>query len=292
MAIGTLLSVPVISKRVRTFHQSTYLVESFPADDKALQDWALTRPQVFSFQTERREKEFRIRSEAWGAGQHPPFAEVVSQLHALGYDFRGMGGGESGMASRFPELLTDAQVLAAMLAGMQVAFGGIGLLCIRRAARTGYPVPSLIPGRHLRAAGIGCAGGLVLLGLGHLYTLALTKLFGHQPPSPWDAAQAMPAQTKLVFLLFGGLGAPLTEELFFRGYIFGKFKAVGFVWFGLAVSSILFAVIHFSDPYGVPVIAIYGAVLAWIFHRSRSLLAPIIAHSVNNGVQILGMILS
>ena len=73
---------------------------------------------------------------------------------------------------------------------------------------------------------------------------------------------------------------------------FGKFKAAGYVGLGLVGSSVLFAVVHFSDPYGVPVIAVYGAVLAWMFHRSRSLLAPIIAHAVNNGLQIVWMILS
>ena len=148
VAIGVLPSTPLMSSRVRTFYETTYLVESFPPDDEALQDWALARPRVFSFQTERREKELRVRSEAWASDQQPPFHEVVSQLRVFGYGFRGMGGTGSGMTTGLPELIMDAQVLAAMLAGMQVAFGGMGLLCIRRAARSGNPLLPLFPGRR------------------------------------------------------------------------------------------------------------------------------------------------
>jgi len=93
-------------------------------------------------------------------------------------------------------------------------------------------------------------------------------------------------------LCFGGLGAPLCEEIFFRGYLFGKFKAAGFVWFGLRFSSVLIGVVHFSDPYNVPVCCLCGGLLAWMFHRSGSLLTSITAHAVNNSVVILWMTLS
>jgi hypothetical protein len=130
-----------------------------------------------------------------------------------------------------------------------------------------------------------------LLAFGWAYSTALHGLLGHAPPSPWDAVRSMPAATRLVLILFGALGAPLAEELFFRGYLFGRFKASGHLWFGLVVSSILFGIIHFSDPYNVPGVCAYGAVLAWMFHRYDSLLAPIAAHAVNNGVAIASMMM-
>ena len=102
----------------------------------------------------------------------------------------------------------------------------------------------------------------------------------------------MPAQTKLVFLLFGGLGAPIAEEIFFRGYLFGKFKRAGHVGFGIVFSSILFGVVHFWDTYNVPGICLFGVCLAWFYHRTGSLLTPITAHMVNNCIVILWMILS
>ena len=59
---------------------------------------------------------------------------------------------------------------------------------------------------------------------------------------------------------------------------------------GYAVTSLLFGAAHFTDFHHVPVIALYGVVLAWLFQRARSLVAPVVAHAVNNGVAILGML--
>ena len=252
IVLGVLASAPFVYTRIRCFNESAYIVEGFPPDDTALNNWGMSKPAVVSFRTERRGKELWIHSEYFALNQQPPFQDVASQLRASGYDVRGMRGIVTGMASRLPELLTDAQVLAVMLAAMQVAFGAIGLFRIRLAARKGEPLPPLFAGSQKQAIAIGLAGGVGLLGIGLLYDLALKGLLGYSPPSPWVSANAMPAATKLVFLFFGGLGAPLTEELFFRGYLFGKLKAAGYVWFGILFSSVLFGVVHISDPYGCP----------------------------------------
>jgi membrane protease YdiL (CAAX protease family) len=132
---------------------------------------------------------------------------------------------------------------------------------------------------------------VVLLAIGLVNQLAVKALLGHLPPSPWDSSAAMSATTKLVFLVFGAFGAPLTEELFFRGYLFGQFKGAGHVRLGIIVSAALFGAIHFSDAYNVPAICLFGVVLAWLFHRTGSLLAPIVAHAVNNAVSIAIMVL-
>lgn len=102
----------------------------------------------------------------------------------------------------------------------------------------------------------------------------------------------MSAGAKSVFLVFGALGAPVAEEIFFRGYLFGKFRRAGYVWFGVFFSALLFCGVHFSDIYNVPCICVFGVILAWLYHHTGSPLVPITAHAVNNSVMILWMISS
>ena len=289
---GSVVSAPFLASRVQGYQETTYIVGNQPPDDDALRNWGLSMPRVVSFQVERRGTELWIRTVYRSLAPQPPLEQTVARLRSLGYEFLGMRGGSTGMLSSLPELLTDAQILAAMLAGMQLAFGGLALIRIRSARGKGERLAPLFPASRNRPLAAGFAGGVVLLGLGALYSCALQWLFGHAPASPWDSASTMPATTKVVFLLFGGLGAPVAEELFFRGYVFGRFKAAGHVGLGLLVSSVLFGLVHFSDPFNVPCICLFGLVLAWLFHRTGSLLAPIIAHAVNNCVQIGFMVLA
>lgn len=290
IALGTLASAPLIYSRVRSFTETTYIAPASPAADVELRAWALKWPGVVDFRTERRGEELFIRSEYRSSSQQPPFVEVVGQMKLLKFEFKGMRGGSTGMASGMVELLTDPQALALMLVGLQVAFAAVGIIGRRRAARKGMPITPLLSANHSRAIGAGVLGGLALLGLGLVYSKALESILGHAPPSPWDSAAAMPASTKAVFLVFGALGAPVAEEIFFRGYLFGKFKAAGHVDFGILVSSVMFGAVHFSDAYNVPATALYGVILAWLYHRSGSLIAPILAHAINNGVAIAFMI--
>lgn len=291
VVLGVLASAPIMNSQVRFFAETSFVLGACPADDTHLKAWALAQPGVVSFATERRGEDLWIRSEFRGpSGQKPTHSQLMAELRRLGYEFRGMHGGSNGMMGGFREILTNAFTLAAMLAAMQVAFGVIGLNRIRAAARQGEAVASLFPGSSGRALAFGALGGLGLVALGVFNEYILTALLGHAPPSPWDSSEAMSAQTKLVFLLFGVLGAPIAEEIFFRGYLFGKFKRAGYVGFGIVFSSILFGVVHFSDTYNVPGICLFGVCLAWLYHRTGSLLAPIAAHMVNNGVAILWMI--
>jgi membrane protease YdiL (CAAX protease family) len=93
-------------------------------------------------------------------------------------------------------------------------------------------------------------------------------------------------------------GAPVAEELLFRGLIFQRLeKAVGTAG-GVVVSAVLFALIHF--PYwflsgaktGWDLAAaegemfVYGVVFAVLFRLTRSLWAPLVYHFANNLVGV------
>ncbi len=78
------------------------------------------------------------------------------------------------------------------------------------------------------------------------------------------------------------VGAPVTEELFFRGLIFGGFSRWGFLP-AAAISGLLFSLVHFDPGSVVPFFAI-AIILAWLYHRSRTLWHPILFHLIFNAV--------
>ncbi|GFP24593.1 uncharacterized protein HKBW3S42_00733 [Candidatus Hakubella thermalkaliphila] len=80
--------------------------------------------------------------------------------------------------------------------------------------------------------------------------------------------------------------APVVEEIFFRGFVYPAFrKKMGVVW-GILLSSLVFALFHF-EPYQIPPLLVIGAILAFIYEKTRSLLPVIILHGLNNGFYML-----
>ncbi len=292
IVLGVVISSPFIISRGRMYTENTYLLATLPPDEMQLTHWAESLDGITSFQTKRDDHSLWIRSDYRCFRETPTNRALVQKMRELGYTIQGIQGGSIGLASGPSEFMTDANTLAAMLVGMQVAFGIVALIQLRRASRRKAPVPPLFPGHHARSVAIGVAGGLLLIGIGELYSMGLIRLLGHSPPSPWDSCAVMPTSTKIVFLLFGGLGAPFAEEIFFRGFLFGSFKGAGHIVLGVVVSAVLFAGVHFSDCYNMPAICLYGVLLAAMYHYSGSLLTPIAAHCVNNGTAIAWLVLS
>jgi len=96
----------------------------------------------------------------------------------------------------------------------------------------------------------------------------------------------------LALLLVGvTVPVPIGEEVFFRGFLYTLLRARWGAPWAIALSSLLFALVHGVHaptlPSWLPVLPV-GLVLAVLAERSRSLLPPILAHGVVNLVAILG----
>lgn len=291
IVLGTLLSSPFLLTRVRGVSSATFVMYTLPTDDAALLRWGTSLPGVEKFAVDRKGSELLVRWEHLGIQQKPPLQSLIRQMRELGYDLQEIRETSQGLAPGLAIDLTDAWNLAALLVGLQLAFCIVGLAGVRWSGQRGsrWGRPHSASWRQGIAAG--AAGGIGLLVLGKLSDLILNAVLDRPLTSPWDVAGQMPWETRLVFLSFGAIGAPLSEEIFFRGYLFDLFRRAGATSVGLLLTSLLFAAAHITDPYNVPVIGLYGIVLAWLYHRTGSLLAPVIAHAVNNGVVILGMFL-
>lgn len=78
------------------------------------------------------------------------------------------------------------------------------------------------------------------------------------------------------------LGAPLVEELLFRGGVMNSLHRAGhgaratIVW-----SAVLFGVFHLN-PAQIPFAFLLGLLLGWLYYRTGSLLPGILCHFINN----------
>jgi membrane protease YdiL (CAAX protease family) len=92
---------------------------------------------------------------------------------------------------------------------------------------------------------------------------------------------------RVLFAILGSLIAPVLEEIFFRRILFGLFRQHDYIKTGIIVSSLLFALAHFSTfiKMGVFYFIGYffaGLILALIYHKTNTILTSIIAHVLIN----------
>ena len=79
--------------------------------------------------------------------------------------------------------------------------------------------------------------------------------------------------------------APIAEELFFRAFVFGGLVGrLGF-WWAAGISSLLFMAAHL-EPLRFPPLFILGLLLAWLYHRNKSLWSPMLVHFLNNALAV------
>jgi len=85
----------------------------------------------------------------------------------------------------------------------------------------------------------------------------------------------------LLFFALGGIIAPIAEEIFFRGILYGFFRRRG-VFVALILSTFLFVLPHLGSS-GLPITQIVGGVLfAAAYEIEGSLMVPIMAHASGN----------
>jgi len=83
--------------------------------------------------------------------------------------------------------------------------------------------------------------------------------------------------------------APWVEELLFRGLLFRWLLGYRSVLASAILSGVFFGVIHDALTSIVP-IACLGVALAWLYHRTGSLLTSIVFHTVFNAIMTILML--
>lgn len=137
-----------------------------------------------------------------------------------------------------------------------------------------------------RWIGLGVVAGIVGLvtsvGVAAAY-IAITGDTSDLRPDLSAGASGSGVQVAL-FLALGAVLVPFVEELFFRGLLFGALRRHGFV-VAVLVSSLLFGLAHGLSVALVGA-ALFGALTAVLYERSRSIWPAVAAHVTNNAIAL------
>lgn len=79
------------------------------------------------------------------------------------------------------------------------------------------------------------------------------------------------------------IGAPLVEEIFFRGVLMGALKRLGSA-IAVLVSAVAFAFVHFGQLLAMPAFVVLGVVLALLVLGTRRLGPAIVTHATFNAI--------
>jgi membrane protease YdiL (CAAX protease family) len=142
---------------------------------------------------------------------------------------------------------------------------------------------------------VGAAIGLVcqyaLIPLLYLPFEHIDRHLNHQLSQPvhQDTAAAHTTLAALALLLFLAVGAPIVEELFFRGLLLRSLLGRTPVPVAIVLSALLFALAHF-EAVQFAGLAVFGVVLAFLAWRTGRLAPGIGAHAAFNAVAVLSVI--
>ena len=115
----------------------------------------------------------------------------------------------------------------------------------------------------------------------------------HDQPLFVEASSANDPLILLLLFICLAIGAPLVEELFFRGYALDKLRNVHSDTFAIISTGILFGFMHwdpifgFLDLYQTGAVMIGGFLYAWLRIKTGSLWPSIACHSIWNGTIFL-----
>lgn len=119
----------------------------------------------------------------------------------------------------------------------------------------------------------------------------------HPDPSNDAIIRALVRQHPVLLCAFVAGLAPMYEEVLFRRGIYGRFAEAGHPRIGVAISAALFAFAHEIPGTGDGGVAaglvlwsayaVMGAVFAWVYRRTGTLWAAILAHALHNTLSLL-----
>jgi membrane protease YdiL (CAAX protease family) len=128
---------------------------------------------------------------------------------------------------------------------------------------------------------------LLIMLINFAYVILMTNVFKIAPPtSKIEELVGNKNVSYILLLVVVSIIAPICEEIFFRGFLFQGFKKRWGVPAGIIISSALFSAAHLDLYNFLPLLAI-GWVLAYLFHKTKSLLPVIFLHAIYNLLLIL-----
>lgn len=126
--------------------------------------------------------------------------------------------------------------------------------------------------------GAGIVGGFITFGIAVASLALMQKLTGLSTTAPQSL---LPGYDWWMVLLLVAVQPAVFEEMAFRGVMFGGFGHSLRGVETIAVTALMFMVLHLSVP-AFPHLLIMGVLLGWMRHRSGSWLPGVFLHFVHN----------
>jgi membrane protease YdiL (CAAX protease family) len=105
-------------------------------------------------------------------------------------------------------------------------------------------------------------------------------------PSGWDSSRAAPFVAN--FVVVAGV-APFVEELTYRGLGFAAVRDAFGPGAAIVVTALAFGLAH-GLFVALPVLTIFGLVLAWVRHATGSIYPTIALHALFNGIALIAAV--
>ena len=192
---------------------------------------------------------------------------------------------EVGVVSAFDPSLDSLAARLVTQALLAVTLVGVAFL-ITRNVGGGLASPGALGLRRPRRSWIGLAAaaylGYIVMALAYS-----TLVHPHQEDVTRDLGFGHGAFGTVAAGVLIVVAAPFSEEIFFRGFIFGGIRhRLSFPVAGL-ISAAIFGLFHYTGPGSlgvVPQLAFLGFALSWVYEETGSIYPTIGIHAVNNAL--------
>lgn len=91
---------------------------------------------------------------------------------------------------------------------------------------------------------------------------------------------------KFIITISACIIAPITEEIWFRGYFYKILKKYNGKIPAIIITSLFFSLIHYHLPTFVPLFLL-SVIIIWAYEKSQNLLVPIFIHASFNSIMIM-----
>ena len=167
-------------------------------------------------------------------------------------------------------LAASLTLVAFSIARPGPGFASAAALGLRRAIRSPWRTALIAYVAYIASA-------VVIASLLHPHQDDVTRDLGFGESTIGDVASAL-----LIVI-----AAPITEEIFFRGFIFGGLRRAMPFLFAAVISAGIWGLFHFTGPgsWGVVLqLSVFGLALAWVYERTGSIWPTIAIHAINNAL--------
>ncbi len=141
----------------------------------------------------------------------------------------------------------------------------------------------------------GCALGAILFVLSYAarfcFVITMMALGVQLQPQQVMTRLDVTGETFFLTLFSTSILAPIAEEIFFRGFLYGGLRARLGPIGAMIISTVFFTALHFSLDAFIPILVL-GLCLAWLYERTGSLYPGIILHASNNAVAIIALLIA